>query len=297
MKKSVKRVLSAVVGLSAFLCVSSTSFAATAPDDKVNISVEFEKAEYFPGDTATAYLKVTGISDEVDAGYKLGAFETHIKFDNTKLGFKNGIYNTAMEVASTDTRNIAVATDAALSNMVIAAFHSIDGVTISEKEDGTFVIAEILFDVLGSVSGEAFVEIETENYQSVFELPKSGGFKELECTETEESSKINITSYNYIIASNGAVATDTAITDTVTVAKKNEQVANAQLIAGLYEKGGKLLLSQVVIKNVGIDAQPYNISFNRPAVPAGTQLEVRYYLWNSTAIVSPLAPKKIVAVE
>lgn len=293
MKKSVKRVLSAVVGLSAFLCVSSTSFAATVPDDKVNISVEFEKAEYFPGDTATAYLKVTGISDEVDAGYKLGAFETGLKFDSTKLGFKSAEYQIISENANEC--SIAPGTNASDSNIIVALFYSGAGKELTKQEDGSVILAKIEFDVLTTSKGEAVVGID-DTYENMFVLPKSQKYKEMSC-ELQEDAKIDITTYNYIIESSGAVSSETVVTDTVTVAKKNDQVANAQLIAGLYEKDGKLLLSQVVIKNVGVDAQPYNISFNKPAVPAGTQLEVRYYLWNSTAIVSPLTPKKNVEVK
>ncbi len=293
MNRSVKWLLSAVVSMSVFLFVGNLSYAEGVPDDKINVAIEFEKAEYLPGETAKASVKITGVGDEAEAGYKLGAFETHIKFDDTKLEFRSGSFNASLEVADTDTREIGVATDTDISDIVITAFHSMNGVTISADE-GEFIIAELTFDILSSAAGEAAVGIETLNYVSVFELPQSAAFKELKCIPAEDV-KINIA--DYIIESSGAVASDTEITDSVTVRVKDGIVANAWLMAGLYEKDGWLLLSPIVMKNVGVDEAPYNITIEKPAAADGKQLEIRYYLWNGTALISPLASPKSAAVN
>lgn len=293
MKKSIGRVFGALLAVSVFLGGTLTANAAGVPDNKIKIAVEFEKSEYFPGETATAYIKAEGIADEADAGYKLGQLEAGIKFDNTKLGFKSAEYLITSENAADCT--IAPSGAAVNSDTVTALFYSGAGKELVKQSDGCVSIAKITFDVIEGAKGDAVVGID-DTYETMFVLPKGQQYVEVEC-ETAEDAKINITAYNYIIESKGATAADTIISDSVTVTKKNDSIQNAALIAGLYEKDGKLLLSQAVIKNTGSDAQPFEIKFDKPTVPSGTKLEIRYYLWNSTAIASPLVPKKLVDVK
>ena len=71
-----------------------SSFAYAEADNKVGIKIEFDKKAYVKGETAAATLTLTGLSDEKDAGLKLGAFETHLKFDKTKLTYKASVFET-----------------------------------------------------------------------------------------------------------------------------------------------------------------------------------------------------------
>ena len=77
-----------------------SSFAYAEADNKVGIKIEFDKKAYVKGETAAATLTLTGLSDEKDAGRQLGAFETHLKFDKTKLTYKasnnRGVYTFCM---------------------------------------------------------------------------------------------------------------------------------------------------------------------------------------------------------
>ncbi len=293
MKKRMMWVLSAVIGISAFLFVGNMSYAEAAADNNVNIAIEFEKEEYFPGETAKACIKITGIGDEVEAGYKLGTLETGIKFDASRLRFKTAEYKVMSENSSEC--SIALAGAEAESDLIVAIFYSGAGVDYTAQADGSFVLAELEFETLEAVSGEASVGFDNI-YESMFVLPQSQGYVELTCAMAE-GVKVNITSYDYIIESGGATMGDTEITDSVTVRAEDGSVPVAKLIAGLYEKDGDLLLAQVIIKSTDLENAPYDIGFEIPADSAGKQYEIRYHLWNSLIFASPYASQVTAVVE
>ena len=102
-----------------------SSFAYAEADNKVGIKIEFDKKAYVKGETAAATLTLTGLSDEKDAGLKLGAFETHLKFYTNQLsylsensGFADGLFKTT---SSQDlTKEFQVTTD--YNDIIVIAF-------------------------------------------------------------------------------------------------------------------------------------------------------------------------------
>ncbi len=272
-----------------------SSFAYAEADNKVGIKIEFDKKSYVKGETAVATLALTGLSDEKDAGLKLGAFETHLKFDTNQLsylsensGFDDGLFKTA---ASQDlTKEFQVTTD--YNDIIVIAFAYKPGLSLDGVDtNGTLKIGTVKFTINDNVSDKIEIGFDESEKTYVTELVQPDLSSKFDITVPQEDSTADIK--NVIAENASATFADNTVTGSINIRLSKGQ--GAILIAQLYDNATGLTKGTVVIPNLTASANINDITFNN--ISDKTNLTVKYYLWESFANMKALTTIQPIAVQ
>ena len=261
-----------------------SSFAYAEADKKVGIKIEFDKKAYVKGETAAATLTLTGLSDEKEAGLKLGAFETHLKFDTNQLsylsensGFADGLFKTA---SSQDlTKEFQVTTD--YNDIIVIAFADKPGLSLDGVDtNGNLKIGTVKFTINDKVSDKTYVtELVQPDLSSKFDI-----------TVPQEDSTADIK--NVIAENASATFANNTVTGSINIRLSKGQ--GAILIAQLYDTSTGLTKGTVVKPNLTASANINDITFNNISE---TNLTVKYYLWESFANMKALTTIQPIEVQ
>lgn len=263
-----------------------SSFAYAEADNKVGIKIEFDKKAYVKGETAAATLTLTGLSDEKEAGLKLGAFETHLKFDTNQLsylsensGFADGLFKTA---SSQDlTKEFQVTTD--YNDIIVIAFAYKPGLSLDGVDtNGNLKIGTVTFTINDNVSDKIEIGFDESEKTYVTELVQPDLSSKFDITVPQEDSTADIKN---VIAEN-ALATFANNTVTGSINIRLSKGQGAILIAQLYDTSTGLTKGTVVNPNLTASANINDITFNN--ISDKTNLTVKYYLWESFANMKAL---------
>ena len=271
-----------------------SSFAYAEADNKVGIKIEFDKKAYVKGETAAATLTLTGLSDEKEAGLKLGAFETHLKFDTNQLsylsensGFADGLFKTT---SSQDlTKEFQVTTD--YNDIIVIAFAYKPGLSLDGVDtNGNLKIGTVKFTINDNVSKIAIGFDESEKTY-VTELVQPDLSSKFDITVPQEDSTADIKN---VIAENAtATFANNTVTGSINIRLSKGQ--GAILIAQLYDTSTGLTKGTVVNPNLTASANINDITFNN--ISGKTNLTVKYYLWESFANMKALTTIQPIEVQ
>lgn len=272
-----------------------SSFAYAEADNKVGIKIEFDKKSYVKGETAVATLALTGLSDEKDAGLKLGAFETHLKFDTNQLsylsensGFDDGLFKTA---ASQDlTKEFQVTTD--YNDIIVIAFAYKPGLSLNSVDtNGNLKIGTVKFTINDNKSDKIEIGFDESEKTYVTELVQPDLSSKFDITVPQEDSTADIKN---VIAENASAKFETdKVTASINIRLSKGQ--GAILIAQLYDNATGLTKGTVVMPNLTASANINDITFNN--ILDKTNLTVKYYLWESFANMKALTTIQPIAVQ
>lgn len=272
-----------------------SSFAYAEADNKVGIKIEFDKKAYVKGETAAATLTLTGLSDEKDAGLKLGAFETHLKFDTNQLsylsensGFDDGLFKTA---ASQDlTKEFQVTTD--YNDIIVIVFAYKPGLSLDGVDtNGNLKIGTVKFTINDNVSDKIKIGFDESEKTYVTELVQPDISSKFDITVPQEDSTADIK--NVIAENASATFANNTVTGSINIRLSKGQ--GAILIAQLYDNATGLTKGTVVIPNLTASANINDITFNN--ISDKTNLTVKYYLWESFANMKALTTIQPIAVQ
>ena len=272
-----------------------SSFAYAEADNKVGIKIEFDKKAYVKGETAAATLTLTGLSDEKEAGLKLGAFETHLKFDTNQLsylsensGFADGLFKTA---SSQDlTKEFQVTTD--YNDIIVIAFAYKPGLSLDGVDtNGNLKIGTVTFTINDNVSDKIEIGFDESEKTYVTELVQPDLSSKFDITVPQEDSTADIKN---VIAEN-ALATFANNTVTGSINIRLSKGQGAILIAQLYDTSTGLTKGTVVKPNLTDSANINDITFNN--ILDKTNLTVKYYLWESFANMKALTTIQPIEVQ
>ena len=271
-----------------------SSFAYAEADNKVGIKIEFDKKAYVKGETAAATLTLTGLSDEKEAGLKIGAFETHLKFDTNQLsylsensGFADGLFKTT---SSQDlTKEFQVTTD--YNDIIVIAFAYKPGLSLDGVDtNGNLKIGTVKFTINDNVSKIAIGFDESEKTY-VTELVQPDLSSKFDITVPQEDSTADIKN---VIAENAtATFANNTVTGSINIRLSKGQ--GAILIAQLYDTSTGLTKGTVVNPNLTASANINDITFNN--ISGKTNLTVKYYLWESFANMKALTTIQPIEVQ
>ena len=271
-----------------------SSFAYAEADNKVGIKIEFDKKAYVKGETAAATLTLTGLSDEKEAGLKLGAFETHLKFYTNQLsylsensGFADGLFKTA---SSQDlTKEFQVTTD--YNDIFVIAFAYKPGLSLDGVDtNGNLKIGTVKFTINDNVSK---IEIGFDESEKTYvtELVQPDLSSKFDITVPQEDSTADIKN---VIAENAtATFANNTVTGSINIRLSKGQ--GAILIAQLYDTSTGLTKGTVVNPNLTASANINDITFNN--ISGKTNLTVKYYLWESFANMKALTTIQPIEVQ
>ena len=271
-----------------------SSFAYAEADNNVGIKIEFDKTAYVKGETATATLTLTGLSDEKEAGLKLGAFETHLKFYTNQLsylsensGFADGLFKTA---SSQDlTKEFQVTTD--YNDIIVIAFAYKPGLSLDGVDtNGNLKIGTVKFTINDNVSK---IEIGFDESEKTYvtELVQPDLSSKFDITVPQEDSTADIKN---VIAENAtATFANNTVTGSINIRLSKGQ--GAILIAQLYDTSTGLTKGTVVNPNLTASANINDITFNN--ISGKTNLTVKYYLWESFANMKALTTIQPIEVQ
>lgn len=263
-----------------------SSFAYAEADKKVGIKIEFDKKAYVKGETAAATLTLTGLSDEKEAGLKLGAFETHLKFDTNQLsylsensGFADGLFKTA---SSQDlTKEFQVTTD--YNDIIVIAFAYKPGLSLDGVDtNGNLKIGTVKFTINDKVSDKIEIGFDESEKTYVTELVQPDLSSKFDITVPQEDSTADIK--NVIAENASATFANNTVTGSINIRLSKGQ--GAILIAQLYDTSTGLTKGTVVKPNLTASANINDITFNN--ISDKTNLTVKYYLWESFANMKAL---------
>lgn len=272
-----------------------SSFAYAEADNKVGIKIEFDKKSYVKGETAVATLALTGLSDEKDAGLKLGAFETHLKFDTNQLsylsensGFDDGLFKTA---ASQDlTKEFQVTTD--YNDIIVIAFAYKPGLSLDGVDtNGNLKIGTVKFTINDNVSDKIEIGFDESEKTYVTELVQPDLSSKFDITVPQEDSTADIK--NVIAENASATFANNTVTGSINIRLSKGQ--GAILMAQLYDNATGLTKGTVVIPNLTASANINDITFNN--ISDKTNLTVKYYLWESFANMKALTTIQPIEVQ
>lgn len=272
-----------------------SSFAYAEADNKVGIKIEFDKKSYVKGETAVATLALTGLSDEKDAGLKLGAFETHLKFDTNQLsylsensGFDDGLFKTA---ASQDlTKEFQVTTD--YNDIIVIAFAYKPGLSLNSVDtNGNLKIGTVKFTINDNVSDKIKIGFDESADTYVTELVQPDLSNRFDITVPQEDSTADIK--NVIAENASATFANNMVKGSINIRLSKGQVAI--LIAQLYDTSTGLTKGTVVNPNLTASANINDITFNN--ISDKTNLTVKYYLWESFANMKALTTIQPIEVQ
>lgn len=272
-----------------------SSFAYAEADNKVGIKIEFDKKAYVKGETAAATLTLTGLSDEKEAGLKLGAFETHLKFDTNQLsylsensGFADGLFKA---VASQDlTKEFQVTTD--YNDIIVIAFAYKQGLSLDGVDtNGNLKIGTVTFTIKDTDSDKIEIGFQESADTYVTELVQPDLSSRFDITVPHKDSTADIKN---VIAENASAKFETdKVTASIDIRLSNGQ--GAILIAQLYDKATGLTKGTVVKPNLTALENINDITFNN--ISDKTNLTVKYYLWESFANMKALTTIQPIEVQ
>ena len=271
-----------------------SSFAYAEADNKVGIKIEFDKKAYVKGETAAATLTLTGLSDEKEAGLKLGAFETHLKFYTNQLsylsensGFADGLFKTA---SSQDlTKEFQVTTD--YNDIIVIAFAYKPGLSLDGVDtNGNLKIGTVKFTINDNVSDKIEIGFDESEKSYVTELVQPDLSSKFDITVPQEDSTADIK--NVIAENASATFANNTVTGSINIRLSKGQ--GAILIAQLYDTSTGLTKGTVVKPNLTASANINDITFNNISE---TNLTVKYYLWESFANMKALTTIQPIEVQ
>lgn len=271
-----------------------SSFAYAEADNKVGIKIEFDKKAYVKGETAAATLTLTGLSDEKEAGLKLGAFETHLKFYTNQLsylsensGFADGLFKTA---SSQDlTKEFQVTTD--YNDIIVIAFAYKPGLSLDGVDtNGNLKIGTVKFTINDNVNK---IEIGFDESEKTYvtELVQPDLSSKFDITVPQEDSTADIK--NVIAENASATFANNTVKGSINIRLSKGQ--GAILIAQLYDTSTGLTKGTVVNPNLTASANINDITFNN--ISDKTNLTVKYYLWESFANMKALTTIQPIEVQ
>lgn len=272
-----------------------SSFAYAEADNKVGIKIEFDKKAYVKGETAAATLTLTGLSDEKDAGLKLGAFETHLKFYTNQLsylsensGFADGLFKTT---SSQDlTKEFQVTTD--YNDIIVIAFAYKPGLSLDGVDtNGNLKIGTVKFTINDNVSNKIEIGFDESEKTYVTELVQPDLSSKFDITVPQEDSTADIK--NVIAENASATFANNTVTGSINIRLSKGQ--GAILIAQLYDTSTGLTKGTVVKPNLTASANINDITFNN--ISNKTNLTVKYYLWKSFANMKALTTIQPIEVQ
>ena len=251
-----------------------------AADNNVGIKVVFDKETYVTGDTAKVTLTLTGLKDEKSAGVKLGAFETHLQFNETvdenKLEYVNGGFESSLEekLNSTNSAKEFRVTEL-FKNIIVIVFDSQTGIDLeSVDENGNLVIGTVSFKVKAEKGSTVKTTFASDSYPNVVTKPFGTTDKgqALNCTISGEATAKIV---DGVIESPTAVFNNNAVSGTVSV--RLPQSESGVLLAVLRDKTSGLVKKSNIknISSTGI----YDVSFE--GITNSSNLKIDYYLWKS----------------
>ena len=272
-----------------------SSFAYAEVDNKVGIKIEFDKKAYVKGETAAATLTLTGLSDEKDAGLKLGAFETHLKFYTNQLsylsensGFADGLFKTT---SSQDlTKEFQVTTD--YNDIIVIAFAYKPGLSLDGVDtNGNLKIGTVKFTINDDVSDKIEIGFDESEKTYITELVQPDLSSKFDITVPQEDSTADIK--NVIAENASATFANNTVTGSINIRLSEGQ--GAILIAQLYDTSTGLTKGTVVKPNLTASANINDITFNN--ISDKTNLTVKYYLWESFANMKALTTIQPIEVQ
>ena len=274
-----------------------SSFAYAEADNKVGIKIEFDKKAYVKGETAAATLTLTGLSDEKDAGLKLGAFETHLKFYTNQLsylsensGFADGLFKTASSQDQDLTKEFQVTTD--YNDIIVIAFAYKPGLSLDGVDtNGNLKIGTITFTINDDVSDKIEIGFDESADTYVTELVQPDLSSKFDITVPQEDSTADIK--NVIAENASATFANNTVTGSINIRLSKGQ--GAILIAQLYDTSTGLTKGTVVKPNLTASANINDITFNN--ISDKTNLTVKYYLWESFANMKALTTIQPIEVQ
>lgn len=263
-------------------------YAADTPDNKVGLEITFDHNEYVKGETATATIKLTGLTDEKAAGAFLGAFETHIKFDDENLQVENNgcSFDTKLNIGSNDVQGFQVTDN--YKNIIVAYFEkkvSLESVT----DDGKLTIGTIRFTVLnGGEDNKLELNFEEDGYKTV--VTKSF------------INKKAVEEYNYSGFEGATASVVGAVLEPGMANREGNKVTINGLRAAASDNKG-VLIAQLYDGDTGLtkatqvvlDLSKTTVSFDVSKTDK-TNLKVRYYLWDSLSDMKALTESEAVTV-
>lgn len=267
-----------------------SSFAYAEADNKVGIKIEFDKKAYVKGETAAATLTLTGLSDEKDAGRQLGAFETHLKFDTTKLTYKASVFETDLFSGTESdklTKEFQPTKDYA--NVILVAFAYESGISLNSVDtNGNLKIGTVKFTINDKVSDKIEIGFDESADTYVTELVQPDLSNRFDITVPQEDSTADIK--NVIAENASATFANNTVKGSINIRLSKGQ--GAILIAQLYDKATGLTKGTVVNPN---PANINDITFNN--ISDKTNLTVKYYLWESFANMKALTTIQPIEVQ
>ena len=270
-----------------------SSFAYAEADNKVGIKIEFDKKAYVKGETAAATLTLTGLSDEKDAGRQLGAFETHLKFDKTKLTYKASFFETDLFSGTKSdklTKEFQPTKDYA--NVILVAFAYESGISLNSVDtNGNLKIGTVKFTINDNVSDKIEIGFDESEKTYVTELVQPDLSSKFDITVPQEDSTADIK--NVIAENASATFADNTVTGSINIRLSKGQ--GAILIAQLYDTSTGLTKGTVVNPNLTASANINDITFNN--ISDKTNLTVKYYLWESFANMKALTTIQPIEVQ
>lgn len=279
-----------------------------AADNNVGIKVEFDKDKYVTGETATATLTLTGLQDEKDANLSLGAFETHLKFNELPTeknleyvsdgsGFSSSL-KTKLELESTATSGIifGVAEADKNKNIFVISFDSQKGITLKDTVDtsGNLVIGTMKFKVnaekgsMISVSIESDDNIESNNYTNVVTKPFGTEDKgeEYKCNVVE-GGETSAQIVGAVMENPTATFSGNTVNGSVDV--RLPQSDSGVLFAVLRDTSTGLIKQSKIEENVVASKTGYDVTFK--GITNNSNLKIDYYLWKSFLNMQAMAEK------
>ena len=257
---------------------------AYADDNSVGIKVEFDKTAYVKGETATATLTLTGLSGAKQEGLKIGAFETHLKFDTNKLTYNTSVFDENI-FKGTDsgklTKEFQPTKDYA--NVILVAFAYESGISLDGVDtNGNLKIGTITFTINDNVSDKIEIGFQESADTYVTELVQPKLSSKFDIVVPQEDSTADIKN---VITENASAKFETnKVTASIDIRLSNGQ--STILIAQLFDKATGLTKGTVVKPNLTASANINDITFNN--ISDKTNLTVKYYLWESFANMKAL---------
>lgn len=254
-----------------------------AADNNVGIEVTFNKSSYVTGETASAIITLTGLNDEKTDGIKLGAFETHLNFDNSKLEYITGGYNDSLseKLTSANTEKGFQVTEK-FNNVIVAFFNCPDGVALSDVDaNGNLIIGTASFKVKASKGDTIETSFDTA-YTNVVTKPFGTADKgeSLNCTAGEKATAKIV---DGVIEAPTAVFDNNIVSGSVNVRLPESE--SGVLLAVLRDKTSGLV-KKSNIKTID-SSNTINVSFE--GITNNSNLKIDYYLWKSLFSMKAIA--------
>ena len=268
-----------------------SSFAYAEADNNVGIKIEFDKTAYVKGETATATLTLTGLSGAKQEGLKIGAFETHLKFNPNKLTYKSGEFDTSLFGGIADaelTKVFQMTTDH--NDIIVIAFEdNKSGISLDNVDaNGNLKIGTVTFDIVANTGDNIAIGFDETSY--ITELANKD-IERIAITVPQEDSTADIK--NVIAENASATFANNTVTGSINIRLSKGQ--GAILIAQLYDKATGLTKGTVVKPNLTASANINDITFNN--ISDKTNLTVKYYLWESFANMKALTTIQPIEVQ